>query len=127
MLLTRSRPTADGWSGAAPSRAAIAAEDAAARAATVKRLRRDLAGDLDWIVRKALAKDRDARYGTPHGLALDLERHLAREPVLAGPPSAAYRLGKFVRRHALGVAAASAIVVTPTRRTRSTTWRASPR
>ncbi len=68
-------------------------------------LRRQLRGDLDWITLKALEKDRTRRYGSPAELAADLERHLEHQPVEAGPPSARYRLGKFVRRHRLGVAA----------------------
>jgi tetratricopeptide (TPR) repeat protein/serine/threonine protein kinase len=56
-------------------------------------------GELDWIVMKCLEKDRSRRYETASGLALDLERYLADEPVLACPPSTAYRIGKFTRRH----------------------------
>src|SRR5208282_2745064 len=56
-------------------------------------------GELDWIVMKCLEKDRSRRYETANGLARDLERHLADEPVEACPPSAGYRLKKFVRRN----------------------------
>src|SRR5262249_36535033 len=56
-------------------------------------------GELDWIVMKALEKDRNRRYETANGFAMDLQRYLADEPVTAGPPSAGYRLRKFVRRH----------------------------
>jgi len=70
-----------------------------------------LRGDLDWIVMKALEKDRTRRYGSPSELAADLGRHLHYEPVLAGPPSAAYRARKFVRRHRFGVAVASLAVL----------------
>jgi serine/threonine protein kinase/Tfp pilus assembly protein PilF len=63
------------------------------------KLCRLLRGDLDWIVMKALAKERERRYETAGGLARDIERFLAHEPVLAGPPNAAYRLRKFVRRN----------------------------
>src|SRR5262245_199459 len=69
-----------------------------------------LRGDLDWIVMKSLEKDRTRRYGTPSELAADLARHLAHEPVLAGPPGAWYRSGKFVRRHRFGVAVAGLVV-----------------
>ncbi|RYD32322.1 MAG: serine/threonine protein kinase [Verrucomicrobiaceae bacterium] len=63
-------------------------------------------GDLDWIVMKALEKDRTRRYETANGLAQDLRRHLAGEPVSAAPPGAAYRLRKFVRRHRAALLAA---------------------
>jgi tetratricopeptide (TPR) repeat protein len=62
-----------------------------------------LRGDLDWIVMKALEKDRTRRYETTSELAMDIERHLSDEPVSAGPPSAGYRLRKFVRRHRTAV------------------------
>ncbi|HEY0777184.1 MAG TPA: serine/threonine-protein kinase, partial [Gemmatirosa sp.] len=73
-------------------------------------LRRQLRGDLDWIVMKAIEADRNLRYETANGLALDLARHLADEPVQARPPTAAYRARKFVRRNTAGVVAAGAIV-----------------
>jgi tetratricopeptide (TPR) repeat protein len=72
---------------------------------------RSLRGDLDWIVMKALEKDRQRRYETANDLAADIQRHLAHEPVLAGPPSAMYRTRKFVRRHRLGVVFAAAITL----------------
>ena len=65
-------------------------------------LRRQLDGDLDRIVMKALEKDRSRRYASPGDLARDTQRYLAHEPVLAGSPTPAYRLGKFVRRHRVG-------------------------
>lgn len=68
-------------------------------------------GDLDWIVMKALEKDRTRRYETASGLAADVARHLAGEPVSAAPPSAAYRVRKFARRHKVGVAAGSLVGV----------------
>jgi len=58
-----------------------------------------LRGDLDWIVMKALDKDRTRRYETANGLAMDLHRHLNNEPILARPPSSTYRLQKLVRRN----------------------------
>jgi tetratricopeptide (TPR) repeat protein len=66
-------------------------------------------GDLDWIVMKALEKDRARRYGTANGLAADIQRHLSNEPVVAGPPSNLYRFQKFVRRNKLAFAAAASI------------------
>ena len=68
-------------------------------------------GDLDWIVMKCLEKDRTRRYETPNGLARDVERHLNHEPVTAAAPSALYRMGKFIRRHRVGLATAAALVV----------------
>ncbi len=68
-------------------------------------LARELRGDLDWIIMKALEKDRTRRYESPAELAADIERHLRHEPVSAGPPRTAYRVGKFIRRHRVGVAA----------------------
>jgi non-specific serine/threonine protein kinase/serine/threonine-protein kinase len=68
-------------------------------------------GDLDWITMKALEKDRTRRYQTANALSLDVRRHLNHEPVMAGPPGAAYRTRKFVRRHRVGVAAVTALVM----------------
>jgi non-specific serine/threonine protein kinase/serine/threonine-protein kinase len=62
-------------------------------------LARRLAGDVDWVVLRALARDRSRRYPTPAALAGDLGRHLRDEPVEAHAPSLAYSLGKLVRRH----------------------------
>jgi serine/threonine protein kinase/tetratricopeptide (TPR) repeat protein len=56
-------------------------------------------GELDWIVMKALEKNRNRRYETANGFAMDVQRYLADEPVHAGPPSAAYRFRKFARRN----------------------------
>jgi WD40 repeat protein len=66
-------------------------------------------GDLDWIVMKALEKDRARRYETANGLAMDIERHLNGDPVVARPASAAYRFQKAFRRHKLAFIAAAAI------------------
>jgi len=63
------------------------------------RLRKIIAGDLDWIAMKSLEKDRTRRYATANELAQDIGRFLADETVLAGPPGVAYRLQKWVRRH----------------------------
>lgn len=68
-----------------------------------------LRGDLDWIVLKAIEKDRNRRYSSAQELAADLERHARNEAVLAGPPSWSYRTGRFVRRHRFGVAAAASL------------------
>lgn len=74
-------------------------------------LRRDLQGDLDWIVMRALEKLRTRRYPSASELAADVVRHLQHEPVLAGPPSAVYRTRKFVRRHRVAVAFAVTVLV----------------
>jgi serine/threonine protein kinase len=63
------------------------------------RLPRLVRGELDWIVMKALEKDRNRRYESASAFASDLSRYLADEPVLACPPSAGYRLRKFLRKH----------------------------
>jgi tRNA A-37 threonylcarbamoyl transferase component Bud32 len=68
-------------------------------------------GELDWIVMKALEKDRGRRYETANGFAEDVRRYLAGEPVQAAPASAMYRLRKFVRRHRGPVTAAAAVVL----------------
>ncbi len=83
-----------------------AAEVATRRRTDTKSLLRQVRGDLDWIVMKCLEKDRARRYETANALALEIQRYLKHEPVLAGPPSAAYRVRKFVRRHRGGVVAA---------------------
>jgi tetratricopeptide (TPR) repeat protein len=76
-----------------------------------RRLAGLLRGDLDWITMKALEKDRTRRYSTVNGLAQDIRRHLRNEPVVAGPPSAIYRAGKFVRRHRFGVGTAATLAL----------------
>src|SRR5215471_3926567 len=75
------------------------------------RLVKQLHGDLDWIVIKALDKDRTRRYETVNGLARDLERYLAKEPVEAAPPSPTYRLGKLARRHRASLITAAAFAM----------------
>jgi serine/threonine protein kinase len=70
-----------------------------------------LRGDLDWIVIRALEKDRARRYETANGLAMDVERYLNNEPVLARPPTRFYRLRKLVRRHRVACAAGTAVAV----------------
>src|SRR5258708_6966740 len=68
-------------------------------------------GDLDWLVMKCLEKDRTRRYETANALAMDLQRHLNDEPVVACPPSRTYRFQKLVRRHKLAFAAGMAVLV----------------
>ena len=82
---------------------------AASRSSEPKKLNGLVKGELDWVVMKALEKDRDRRYDTANNLAADFERYLHNETVEAYPASAMYRFRKFVRRHKLGVAASIAI------------------
>jgi serine/threonine protein kinase/tetratricopeptide (TPR) repeat protein len=84
---------------------------AANRGTEPAKLTKLVRGELDWIVMKALEKDRNRRYETANGFAMDVQRYLADEPVAAGPPSARYRLRKFVRRNKGPVVAASAILL----------------
>jgi non-specific serine/threonine protein kinase/serine/threonine-protein kinase len=72
---------------------------------------RQLRGDLDWITLKALERQRDRRYSSPADLAADLRRYLLGEPVTARPPSAAYRLRKFVGRNRLAVAFTAVLLI----------------
>jgi WD40 repeat protein/serine/threonine protein kinase len=73
------------------------------------RLSETLRGEVDWIVMKCLEKDRNRRYDSASSLAADIERYLNDEPVHACPPSATYRIGKFVRRHKASLAAAAGL------------------
>ena len=70
-----------------------------------------LRGDLDWITMKALEKDRRRRYGTALELAVDVQRCLNHEPVLARPASVSYRVQKYARRHRVGVAVAAGLAL----------------
>jgi eukaryotic-like serine/threonine-protein kinase len=90
----------------------VHASDLAKRRDTdVPSLRKQLRGDLDWIVLRALEKDRTRRYASASEFAADIERHLADEAVMASPPSALYRLKKTYRRHRVVVAAALVVVL----------------
>jgi serine/threonine protein kinase/Flp pilus assembly protein TadD len=83
---------------------------AASRHMEPARLSRTVRGELDWIVMKALEKDRNRRYETTNSFAADVQRFLTGEPVQAVPPSARYRLKKFVRRNRTGVAIATTVL-----------------
>ena len=85
---------------------------AANRSIEPARLARLLQGELDWVVMKALEKDRSRRYETANGLARDIQRYLADEVVEARPPSRGYRLKKFVKRNKGQVIAASLVFLT---------------
>jgi len=82
---------------------------AACRGLDPRKLGGSIRGELDWIVMRALEKDRARRYETAAGLARDVERYLADEPVQACPPTARYRLRKFARRHARSLATAAVL------------------
>ena len=69
------------------------------RRADPRPLIRQVRGDLDWIVMKAIEKDRTRRYAAASELAADINHHLVSEPVSAGRPTWAYRLAKFGRKH----------------------------
>jgi serine/threonine protein kinase/tetratricopeptide (TPR) repeat protein len=94
------------------SSAATLASIAAQRSLDPKQLCQAISGDLDWIVMKSLEKERSRRYETATGLARDIERFLADEPVEARPPSASYRLRKALRRHRGPVLASALVLLT---------------
>ncbi|HTR41594.1 MAG TPA: protein kinase [Pseudomonadales bacterium] len=81
------------------------------RQAEPPKLISQLRGDLDWIVMKALEKDRKRRYETANGLAMDIQRYLGNEPVVARPPSRFYRLQKLVRRNKIVFIAGAAVAI----------------
>jgi len=86
-------------------------EEAVKRHTEAKVLRRRLRGELDWIVMKAIARDRNERYESAGELADELGRFLRHEPVLAGPRSTVYQLRTIARRHRLALVAASAVLI----------------
>jgi WD40 repeat protein/tRNA A-37 threonylcarbamoyl transferase component Bud32 len=94
------------------------------RGAEAPRLISLLRGDLDWIVMKCLEKDRTRRYEAAIGLAIDVQRHLDNEPVLARPPSAAYRLRKFVRRNKVAVGVVASVAAALVLGICASTWQA---
>jgi WD40 repeat protein/serine/threonine protein kinase len=106
----------------------LAAEEQAVTAkrrhADPAKLARQIKGDLDWIVMKALEKDRRRRYATADALANDLKRHLDNEPVLARPPSTAYRVKKAWRRNKLALTSVAATMAALLCGTGISTWQA---
>ncbi len=74
-------------------------------------LHRELIGDLDWITMNAMAKDRTQRYASASELEADIKRYLRDEPVVAGPPSAVYRIKKYIKRHKVSVTAAALVII----------------
>src|SRR5512143_3799525 len=95
---------------------------AANRQIEPKKLSPLVRGELDWIVMKALEKDRDRRYETANGFAADIERYLHDEPVQACPPGRGYRLKKFVQRNKGPVAAAALVLLALAAGILGTTW-----
>jgi eukaryotic-like serine/threonine-protein kinase len=94
------------------------------RGLDVKRLRQVLSGDLDWVVIKALEKDRNRRYPTPGNFAEDLERYLHDEAIVARPPSTAYRFRKLVQRNRAAVYTAAVVALALLAGTVVSTWQA---
>ena len=107
-----------------PSRPSSLEEVAARRSVDTRRLHSLVRGELDWIVLRAMEKDRSRRYESAAALAADLRRHLAGEPIQAAPPSRRYRVSKFVRRHRGGVGAAAAALLALLLGLAGTVWQA---
>jgi serine/threonine protein kinase/WD40 repeat protein len=99
------RPSAVATAMSLPDRTRVARR----RGTDAGRLTSQIRGDLDWLVMKALEKDRTRRYETATGFARDIRRYLDDEPVSASPPSLRYRFGKFARRHRFAVAWTAAV------------------
>lgn len=87
------------------------ADIAKRRGTDPRSLSRQLKGDLDWIIMKAMDKERARRYESAGSFADDIQRHLASEPVVAGPPTTTYRIGKFLRRNRVGVSIAAVLLL----------------
>jgi serine/threonine protein kinase/WD40 repeat protein len=97
---------------------------ARARQIDAPKLLKLIRGDLDWIVMKCLEKDRSRRYETANGLAMDIQRYLNNEPVLACPPSVAYQVRKFIRRNRVATLSVGAIALSLILGTIVSTWEA---
>ena len=94
------------------------------RQTDVRKLNRSLRGELDWIVMKALEKNRSRRYETASGLARDIEHYIAGDPVEAGPPSGWYRLRKFARRNRMVLTATVLVALVLIAGTTVSLWQA---
>jgi serine/threonine protein kinase/Flp pilus assembly protein TadD len=105
----------------APSNLASIAAD---RQTDPRKLSRDVQGELDWIVMKALEKDRNRRYETAIGLARDIQRYLADEAVEACPPTAGYKLRKFARKNRKALTIVGAFIILLAAGTVVSTWQA---
>jgi len=103
---------------------ATIASVAAKRHTEPKRLGTLVRGELDWIVMRALEKDRQRRYETANGLAMDIRRYLTGEAVVAAPPSTAYRFKKFVRRNKGTVTAGGVVAAALVLGMMGTAWQA---
>ena len=95
---------------------------AANRQQEPKKLSGLIRGELDWIVMMALEKDRNRRYESANGMAMDIQRYLLDEPVLACPPSSGYRLGKFARRNKVLLCTGALVATSMTAGLIGTTW-----
>ncbi len=95
------------------------------RSVDERHLGRVLRGELDWIVMKALEKDRSRRYESASALATDIQRYLSDEPVLACPPTTMYRFQKFARKHKASLTTAAAIAVCLILGTTVSAWQAA--
>jgi WD40 repeat protein/serine/threonine protein kinase len=94
------------------------------RSTDPRRISAALHGELDWIVMKALEKDRSRRYESASALATDIQRYLDDEPVLAGPPSTMYKFHKLARKHRAALATAVAIAASLILGTTASAWQA---
>jgi len=108
--------------GGSVSTEVTAAEIAKRRRTSIEALSRLLRGDLDWVVLKALDRDRSRRYPTANALAQDLQRALRNEPVEASPPTLVYRARKFISRNRAAVAFAAVLFVALVGGLAGTTW-----
>jgi serine/threonine protein kinase/WD40 repeat protein len=95
---------------------------AKARSISSEALIKTVRGELDWLVMKALEKDRTRRYETPNQLSDDIARYLEGHPIVAAPPSSTYRMKKFIRKHRAPVLAAAAVLTLMTAGILGTSW-----
>jgi hypothetical protein len=124
LRLIRDRETERPSSRLAPVSEAVM-EASRLRGAEPGKLRRLLNEDLDWIVLRALEKERARRYGSAADLAADIQRHLESEPVQARPPSAMYRFGKLARRNRLAFASTAGLLLILAAGVALSTWQAA--
>ena len=94
------------------------------RRATPTQLQRDVRGELDWIVLKALSKDRSRRYQSASDMAKDIQRYLRNEPIEASPPSTAYRAKKYLQRNRLAIGSVAMVTSALLLGLAGTTWQA---